>query len=108
MPDSKAKGKDLVVKETAEQALERYAPNSLPGLMAAHHPIHGLFGIAFEEAGGAARLTEWANDHYGDFVKIFSGMAPKAQRDVTVRQMNIQINSDLRETALDGHAEESQ
>ena len=92
---------DLVPVEPTEKVLARHEPASLPGQMARHHPIHGLFGAVFEKVGGFARLAVWADENYTDFVRVFARMAPPPSADVTVRQMNIQINSEIKETALD-------
>ena len=97
-----------VVPEPAQQVLERYPANSLPAAMAAHHPIHGLFGAAFEEVGGFRRLCEWAtedSENYHNFLRIFARMAPPPSTDVTVKQMNITVNGKLRPTPLDGEIE---
>lgn len=99
---------DLTVCEPAEKVLERYNQNSLPALMSQQHPIHGLFGAAFEAVGGFNRLTEWAGEpkNYGQFLQIFSRMAPPPQSNVSVKQMNITVNPDLQTTVLDGELDE--
>ena len=92
--------KDLTL--TTEKVLAQYEPASLVGQMSRHHPIHGIFAHVFEATGGAEQLVEWAKENYTDFVRIFSRMAPPASGDVTVRQMNIQVNPQLKRTPLDG------
>ena len=102
--------KDLTIRNDAGKVLERYPVNSLPSIMAAHHPIHGLFGAAFEELGGFGRLVSWAaedSENYHSFLKIFSRMAPPAQTDLTVKEMNITVNGKLQRTPLDGEVEQS-
>ena len=97
--------KSLTVHEPAGKVLERYAANSLPALMSQHHAIHGLFGAAFEEVGGFGRLVEWIGEdskNYYDFLRIFVKMAPPPSADLTVREMNITVNNELKRTPLDG------
>jgi len=101
--------KSLTITEPAEKVLERYQGNSLPAMMAQHHPINGLFGAAFEEVGGFRRLVQWASEddkNYYDFIRIFAKMAPPPQADLTVKQMNITVNGKLQKTVLDGELEE--
>ena len=103
--------KDLTIRDDAGKVLERYSPNSLPAAMAQHHPIHGLFGAAFEEVGGFRRLCEWATEddtNYHNFLKMFSRMAPPPSSDVTVREMNITVNGKLKPTPLDGEIEDAE
>ena len=99
----------LTVYEPAGKVLERYHANSLPALMAQTHPLHGLFGAAFEEVGGFARLTEWVKEdskNYEFFLKMLLKLTPPPSNDVTVREMNITVNGKLRPTPLDGEIEE--
>lgn len=100
--------KSLSVVESAGKVLDRYPANSLPTMMAQHHPIHGLFGAAFEEIGGFGRLCEWITEdpkNYGDFLKMFVKMAPPPSADLTIREMNVTVNSGLQSTVLDGEIE---
>lgn len=96
---------DLVKSESAEQVLAKYDGNSLPAAMATHHPIHGLFGAAFEEVGGHQALVQWARENYGDFIKIFAKMAPPANPDINISKMSISVAPELRRTPLDGELE---
>ena len=65
------------------------------------HPIHALFGTAFEEVGGIERLCEWAEDNYSDFIRIFSKMAPAAEKGTGKGKIQIQINNQLGPSSLD-------
>lgn len=67
----------------------------LPAFMARHHPIHGIFGAVFEEVGGQAKMVDWAQKNYTEFVKIFARMAPAAQADLSIKEMNIRVDSAL-------------
>ena len=97
---------DLVECEPAGKVLERYEANSLPALMAQHHPIHGIFGAAFEEMGGHANLVSWAKENQSEFYRIFSRMAPPPQSNVTIKKMEISVNEGLKRTVLDGELQE--
>jgi hypothetical protein len=101
--------KSLSVVEPAGKVLERYPVNSLPSLMAQHHPIHGLWGAAFEEIGGFSRLVEWIQEdtkNYQFFLAMLVKMAPPPSADLTIREMNVTVNNDLKRTPLDGEIEE--
>ena len=82
--------------------LTEQAP-SLPALMGRQHPLHGLFANVFEKVGGAETLANWATErteegylrNYTDFLKLFAGMVPKASADLTVKEMNIRVDSAL-------------
>lgn len=91
---------EMATTDSGELAESDKQP-SLPALMARHHPIHGLFGQAFEEVGGIKRLVQWADENFDDFVKIFARMAPPPQFDISARQVNIQVNNALRRAPLD-------
>lgn len=93
-----------LVKDSGK-VLERYEGNTLPSLMASQHPIHGLFGAAFEEIGGHERLKEWAKENYGDFIKIFSKMAPPPSPKVSVSNMKVEISSALQKPPIEGETE---
>ena len=93
---------DFPIKQRSDRLLAQCPPDSLPAQMAKHHPIHGLFGYTFEALGGADRMVEWAQEDYREFIKIFARLAPAPSGDVTVRQMNIQVNPQLKRTPLDG------
>ena len=98
----------LELYEPAEQVLAQYDPASLPAQMARNHPIHGIFGAAFEKLGGVNKLVDWAGsdpENYGDFLKLFVKMAPSPSGDVTIRKMEISVNPQLKRTALDGEVE---
>lgn len=68
--------------------------------MVEQHPMHAVFGTAFEEIGGIERLCEWAEENYGDFVRIFSKMAPAGGGHGSGK-VQIQINNQLGPSALD-------
>lgn len=90
---------------TSGKVLETYHANSLPSLMAHQHPIHGLFGAAFEEMGGHERLKKWAEDHYGDFIRIFAKMVPPPQPGKGEAQGPVELHPALKRTVLDGEKE---
>ena len=69
--------------------------------LAEQHPVHALFGTAFEEVGGIERLCEWAEDNYSDFIRIFSKMAPTSDKGSGSGKIQIQINNQLGPSALD-------
>lgn len=76
-------------------------PKPLQSTLHAQHPIHGLFGDVFDSVGGVDRLADWAEDNYGDFIRIFAKMAPAPQPDNQPQQIQIQINNQLGPSPLD-------
>lgn len=66
------------------------------------HPIHAVFIQAFVELGGEERFRQWADENYGDYVKILSHIAPRPQLDSEPGKIQISIHPSLNRTALDG------
>ena len=93
---------DFPIKQRSDRLLAQCPADSLAGQMAKHHPIHGLFGYTFEAVGGVDRMVKFAEEDYLNFIRLFAKMAPTPSGDVTVRQMNIQVNPQLKRTPLDG------
>ena len=64
------------------------------------HPMHAVFGTAFEEIGGIEKLVQWGTENYTEFIKIFGKMAPAGGGSGSGK-IQIQINNQLQPTKLD-------
>ena len=64
------------------------------------HPMHAVFGTAFEEIGGIERLVEWGQENYTEFIKIFGKMAPAGGGSGSGKTI-IQIHNSLGASKLD-------
>ena len=87
--------------ESKGELVTEQGSKSLAQVMHAAHPINGVFGQVFEELGGAETLRNWAQENYGQFIKIFSKMAPASRPDNHTSQINIQVNAQLGPSPLD-------
>lgn len=45
--------------------------------LAAQHPVHEQFAMAYENLGGVVGLTDWAQKNQTDFYKMVHATAPK-------------------------------
>ncbi len=70
--------------------------------LSAHHPLAGLLGEVFEELGGKAFISEWAEDNPTKFIGLMFQQLPSAA-PVTgyTGEVNITINQSLQPTDLD-------
>ena len=63
-------------------------PNGRPkGLPNKLTRLKQMFPDAFKELGGVERLVEWADENYGDFMKLYVQLIPK--------ERNVRIDSTL-------------
>jgi hypothetical protein len=54
----------------------------------------------YDRLGGEERLLKWADENYGDYVKILSRIAPRPQVDSEQTEMRIIVDSRLERSAL--------
>ncbi len=71
--------------------------------LAAQHPIHEAFGMAFDNLNGVTGLTDWAQKNQTDFYKLFKSLAPTPQNVRHSGQVKIALSLQ-RNPALDGEA----
>ena len=70
--------------------------------------LPAVFASVFEEMGGQARLREWAEENYGDYLKLMVRMIPaQASAPPPGAAGNwVKVSPLLKRTILDGEKEE--
>ena len=67
------------------------------------NPVFGVFDRVLERMGGEDRIVEWAEDNFGDFIKLYARLSPEGSRSGS--QINIQVNAALGPSPLDGESD---
>lgn len=67
-------------------------------------PLHGAMGRVYERLGGEEKMLDWAEEHYGEFLKILVKLAPPPQPDSGGGKGDVIINlpNSLAPGPLDG------
>jgi hypothetical protein len=74
----------------------------LQDALAAQHPLLAIMGEVFEEQGGKAFITEYAQEHPGQFLGyLFKAVPTVIPTHGISGDVNIIINNALQPTALD-------
>lgn len=55
-------------------------------------PLHGAMGRIYERLGGEDALLDWAEQNYGEFLKILIKLAPPPQHNDKPGQAVVNIN----------------
>lgn len=55
-------------------------------------PLHGAMGRVYERLGGEEALLDWAEEHYGEFLKILIKLAPPPQDKPGTSHGGVTIN----------------
>ena len=63
------------------------------------HPMFAFLGGTFTRLGGVKRFDEWADDNYGDFIKLmFKSAPPQMPQQGVQGEVNINLHPSLMAT----------